>query len=166
MPRQLPSLKRSNIAVLYILMGFMVTVGLSTLVISHADSVNYFDNPYVHVSPLSVTVTLSRSNPNYALMSRDKSAYATDLLYGRGFTITDKTATSFEIRNTLPTQGVGLYESSGGLTPGHTVNIHTYASKVTADGTYTGSATLFYYAPDQKTWVSGPTVAYAITLTN
>lgn len=164
MPRQLRSRKRSNATVLYLLMGFMVLVGLATLVISHAESVDYFDNSYLHASPLTVTQTLDRKNPNYALMQKDKAGYTAGLLYGPGFTLTDKTATGFELRYTTPTSGVGFYESSGGLTPGSSLKVHTYINPSLPDGTYSGSANLFYYAPDQKQWLSGPTVTYSITL--
>jgi hypothetical protein len=164
MPRQLRSLKGSNLAVLYTLMGFMVVVGLATLAISHAESVDYFDSADLHVSPLVVNTTLDRKNPNDALMIKDKAGYTAGLIYGPGFTITDKTATSYQVRYTSPTSGVGFYESSGGLDPGQSVKIHTYVNPSLADGTYSGSANLFYYAPDQNAWVSGPTITYSIHL--
>jgi hypothetical protein len=118
---------------------------------------------YLTASPQSVDTTLSKDFPNYDLMKADSSGYTEGLLYGPGFTITNKIAGGFQIKNLQPTQGVGFYESSGGLQKGQTMKIHTYINPDKPNGTYTGSI-LLQYMNSQGNWVDGPTIQYSIIL--
>ena len=127
-------------------------------------TVNSFSNTYISVKPLNVKETLSRDNPNYALMTTDHSGYTQGLIYGPGFSVYAKVATGYEVYNNSPTQGVGFYESSGGMAAKQLVYIHTYINPSQADGVYTGSVTLKYYVSSSQQWVNGPTINYTITL--
>lgn len=149
-----------------IIAGAVAVVGIVTLVVSHASTQSTFSNAYLSVTPTSVGVIASRKTPNITLMQADHSGYTDGLIYDKGFTITNKTATAFELVSTSPTQGVGFYESSGGMQAGQTLKIHTYINPSKPNGVYTGSAVLKYFANDLQQWVSGPTMSYSITLVN
>lgn len=121
---------------------------------------------YFSVSTQNVKATLTRDNPNYALMTKDGSGYTTGLLYGKGFTISNKTAGGYELYSSSGSQGVSFYESSSGMANNHTYKIHTYINPNNANGKYTGSYVLKYNPPGSSDWVNGPTIKYDVTLTD
>ena len=143
----------------------MFLAGTAVAGLPSPNSKNFSYTDYLTVSTTKVAVTLHRGHPNYALMRQDLSGYTTGLLYGPGFTIHNKIAAAWEIHYTTGTQGVGFYESSGGV-PGYTdVKIHAYINPVKPNGTYTGTIVLRYLA-GKWGWLNGPRIHYAITLTN
>ena len=123
---------------------------------------------YLTIDKTNVETTMGRDFPNYTLMQKDQIGYTEGLLYGPGFTITNKTAKGYTIKYNQPTQGVGFYESSGGLQTGQTVKIHCYINPNKPNGVYKGSVTLQYNAilPGATTTqlYDGPTINYTITL--
>lgn len=107
--------------------------------------------PAISVDHTNVTITLDRTGIQTG-----------DLVYGAGFTITNQTATGWEIKYTDPTSGQGFYESSGGISPGSSATVRSYINTSKPNGTYTGSAIVQYQ--QNGTWIDGPTVTYSITL--
>lgn len=140
----------------------IAAVGTRLLLGSHADTPTW--QTYFSVSTKNAKVTLTRDNPNYALMTQDGSGYTQGLLYGVGFTITNQTAGGYELYNSSGSQGVGFYESSGGMANDRTYKIHTYINPNKTNGEYTGSYILKYNPPGSSQWVNGPTIKYDITL--
>jgi hypothetical protein len=121
-------------------------------------TINLVDSYYTDfltVTPFAANVTLHRSSAN-----------PSGLIMGNGLVISDLKAGGYEFKYNEPTQGQGFYQSSGGLVPGHSVQIQTYINSNKPNGTYQGSAILQYYNSQTAQWVDGPTVTYSITLTN
>jgi hypothetical protein len=160
--KKLNSLGYSHIIVPLVAIVIIGGIGSYLLGVDHADSLTWQN--YISVSPTKVNAVLSRANPNDALMIADHSGYTQGLLYGAGFTLTNKTSGGFEISYNQPTQGVGFYESSGGLQNNEVTKIHTYINPNQPDGVYTGSAVLKYYVPSSQKWLNGPTISYTIKL--
>ncbi len=94
-------------------------------------------------------------------------------LYGSGFTITNTSATGFDLilksgpsaYGQLPVyhELIGFYESSGGLTPGIPQNVRVHIDPHLSTGWYTGSYTLKYLK--NGSWVTGPDISWKITVT-
>lgn len=106
----------------------------------------------VSVSTTSVSVTLSKAQQDNGL------------IYGSGFTITSQGATGFQIKDSVPTQGQGFYETSGGMSNGSSSSVRSYISPNKGNGTYSGSVVVQYQS--NGSWTDGPTVSYTITLTD
>lgn len=113
------------------------------------------------VSVNSGSIILDKTNLVETLYKEDQKY---GLVYGRGFNLTSEGATGWQIKYNEPTQGQGFYESSGGITPGNTINIRSYVNASRPNGTYSGSAVVEYYK--DGSWKPGPTVTYFLTLTD
>ena len=101
----------------------------------------------------SVTVTLSKANAQFGTV------------YGSGFTITSQGATGFSVHKNDAAVGVGFEGLSGGITPGSSSSIKIFINTDKSNGTYAGSATV-YYTKNGTDYVAGPTATYSITLTD
>jgi hypothetical protein len=135
----------------------IAAVGTRVLLGSHADSLSWRN--YFSVNTKNINVTLTRDNPNYPT----SDGYTQGLLYGAGFTMTNKTATGYEMYNETGSQGVGFYEGSGGISDGQVIPFYTYINPNKPNGVYTGSYIL-KYSPGNSVWLNGPTINYTITL--
>ncbi len=102
------------------------------------------------VDKTNVVETLSRSNAQHGL------------IYGSGFNITSQGATAYSVRGSPA--GIGFYNTSGGISPGSTSSISTYASTNLSNGTYTGTVTVEYQK--NGSYATGPNVTYSITITD
>jgi len=135
----------------------IAAVGTHVLLGSHADSLTWRN--YFSVNTKNINVTLTRDNPNYPT----SGGYTQGLLYGAGFTMTNKTATGYEMYNETGSQGVGFYEGSGGISDGQVIPFYTYINPNKPNGVYTGSYIL-KYSTGNSVWLNGPTINYTITL--
>jgi hypothetical protein len=106
------------------------------------------------------TLTVDKT---HVVETLSKANAQSGFIYGSGLNITSQGATAYLVRGSP--SGIGFYNTSGGITPGTTSSISTYANANKENGTYTGTVTV-EYQKNGSSYTVGPTVTYSITVTD
>lgn len=143
---------------------FVAVAGSLGFAMTQAAIADVGTGPALTAGPTKVVATIHRKSPNYAVMKADGAIYTAGLLYGEGFTITDRTASAWQLKDARSGQLFGIYETESGVAPAQTTRVHTYINPNLPNGTYAGAAVLLFKSGGA--WHDGPIISYSITLKN
>lgn len=111
------------------------------------------------------SLTVDKNSFNVTL-SRKEAPIGSGSVYGSGVTLTSQGAKGFFVAENSDSRGFGLFEQTGGMSLGSSVNIRSYIALSKSNGTYSSSATIKWYDSNNQLNDDGPSVSYTITLTD